>query len=168
MHLCRSRCSDRQAHEAVCQLAGLIKLRAVGKDKTPFSPPGKAYTSRRTHRSEKRSLMENERPELPIPPEVRRRLDTWRTLWRVFLWLHYSLGVVGVLSSALAAALPVSWLVTLFAVLSACCFAVIGFVSPERRYLGLIRAWRTLDFAATQYKNGLLSLEELFGVAQAM
>ena len=105
--------------------------------------------------------MENERPELPIPPEVRRRLDTWRPLWRAFLWLHYSLGVVGVLSSALAAALPVSWLVTLFAVLSACCFAVIGFVSPERRYLGLIRAWRTLDFAATQYKNGLLSLEEL-------
>jgi hypothetical protein len=36
MHLCR--CSDRQAHEAVCQLAGLITLRAVGKDKTPFSP----------------------------------------------------------------------------------------------------------------------------------
>jgi hypothetical protein len=105
--------------------------------------------------------MENERPELPIPPEVRRRLDTWRPLWRVFLWLHYSLGVVGVLSSALAAALPVSWLVTLFAVLSACCFAMIGFVCPERRYLGLIRAWRTLDFAATQYKNGFLSLEEL-------
>jgi hypothetical protein len=105
--------------------------------------------------------MENERPELPIPPEVRRRLDTWRPLWRVFLWLHYTLGVVGVLSSALAAALPVSWLVTLFAVVSACCFAMIGFVSPERRYLGLIRAWRTLDFAATQYKNGLLSLEEL-------
>jgi len=70
-------------------------------------------------------------------------------------------GVLGVFSSALAAALPVSWLVTLFAVVSACCFAVIGFVSPERRYLGLIRAWRTLDVAATQYKNGLLSLKEL-------
>jgi hypothetical protein len=105
--------------------------------------------------------MENQHTELPIPPEVQRRLDTWRPLWRIFLWLHYALGVLGVLSSALAAALPVSWLVTLFAVISACCFAVIGFVSPERRYLGLIRAWRTLDVAATQYKNGLLSLEEL-------
>lgn len=31
-------------------------------------------------------------------------------------------------------------------------------ISP---YLGLIRAWRTLDVAAAQYKNGLLSLEEL-------
>jgi hypothetical protein len=105
--------------------------------------------------------MENQRTELPIPPEVQRRLDTWKPLSWVFLSLHYAVGVLGVLSSALAAALPVSWLVTLFAVVSACCFAVIGFVSPERRYLGLIRASRTLDVAAMQYKNGLLSLEEL-------
>ncbi len=110
--------------------------------------------------------MTSEKNELQVPPEVKLRLGTWKSLYRLFIWLHYNLGIVGVLSSALAAALPIPWLVTFFAVTSACCFAAIGFVSPERRYLGLIRAWRTLDIAAMRYKNELLSLEELYTVLE--
>ena len=108
--------------------------------------------------------MEDE-PQNCHPAEGPATTHTGRPLWRVFLWLHYSLGVVGVLSSAPAAALPVSWLVTLFAVLSACCFAVIGFVSPERRYLGLIRAWRNLT--SLQRNIGMAHCPlKTFGVAK--
>lgn len=99
----------------------------------------------------------------PIPEEVVLRLETWQPIWKMFLYLHYTLGVLGVLSSSLAAALPSdqSIMVTAFAVTSACCFAVIGFVSPERRYLGLMRAWRTLHVAASRYQRGLLTIEQL-------
>lgn len=110
--------------------------------------------------------MTNQPPS--IPEEVVLRLDTWQPIWKMFLYMHYGLGVLGVLSSSLAAALPKeeSGWVTGFAVISACCFAVIGFVSPERRYLGLVRAWRTLHVAASRYQRGLLSIDQLLLVLE--
>ena len=107
-------------------------------------------------------------PLIPVPDEVELRLGTWQPIWRMFLYMHYTLGVVGVLSSSLAAALPkeYSLLITAFAVTSACCFAVIGFVSPERRYLCLVRAWRTLHVATSRYQRGLLSIDQLLIVLE--
>ncbi len=113
-----------------------------------------------------------EQEQRPIPPEVEQRLKTWMRMWRVFLHAHYSLGIVGVLSSTLAAALPKQndiWsglipinAVSFFAVISACCFAIIGFVAPDKRYIGLIRAWRALDVALARYRRGLITVEQLF------
>jgi hypothetical protein len=107
--------------------------------------------------------------QLPIPAEVKQRLDTWKLWWRVFISTHYTFGIGGVLSSSLAASLPKNlqiWpgvnVVSLFAVLSAVCFAVIGFVAPDKRYMGLIRAWRALDVSLARYRRGLLSEAELF------
>lgn len=102
------------------------------------------------------------------PDEVELRLKTWKTWWRIFVHAHYLLGIVGVLSSTLAAALPkdLSWLVSLCAVVSACCFAVIGFVNPDKRYIGLVRAWRVLDVANARWKRGLITEAELLDVMQ--
>jgi hypothetical protein len=104
--------------------------------------------------------------DMMIPEDVRVRLRTWKRLFNLFLWLHYAFGILGVLSSALAAALPKerSGLVTGFAVTSACCFAVIGFVAPEKRYLGFVRAWRTLSVASSKYEHGLLDMTALLAV----
>jgi len=103
---------------------------------------------------------------IPIPEDVRVRLQTWKWLFNLFLWLHYIFGVLGVLSSALAAALSKqgSGWVTGFAVTSACCFAVIGFVAPEKRYLGFVRAWRTLAAASSRYQHGIVDLASLLAV----
>lgn len=109
--------------------------------------------------------------QLPVPPEVKLRLDTWKLWWKVFVHSHYLLGILGVLSSTLAAALPkdlVVWpgvlnlnAVSFFAVISACCFAIIGFVAPDKRYIGLVRAWRSLDVSLARYRRGLISEAQL-------
>ncbi|MEN5038238.1 hypothetical protein [Pseudomonas sp. TWI929] len=105
----------------------------------------------------------------PIPAEVKQRLDTWKRWWRVFVHAHYLLGIVGVLSSTLAAALPKNYYlfgdslsaISLCAVISACCFAIIGFVSPDKRYIGLIRAWRALDVSLARYRRGYITEPQL-------
>ena len=112
----------------------------------------------------------------PIPPEVMQRLRTWKFWWRVFVHAHYLLGIIGVLSSTLAAALPKEndiWpghipinAVSCLAVISACCFAIIGFVAPDKRYIGLIRAWRTLDVALARYRRGLITEAHLFNILE--
>jgi hypothetical protein len=105
----------------------------------------------------------------PIPAEVKLRLDTWKLWWRVFVHAHYLLGIVGVLSSTLAAALPKDYYlfggslsaISMCAVISACCFAIIGFVSPDKRYIGLIRAWRALDVSLARYRRGFITETQL-------
>ncbi|WP_433766347.1 hypothetical protein [Pseudomonas putida] len=104
-----------------------------------------------------------------IPAEVKMRLDTWKFWWRVFVHAHYLLGIIGVLSSTLAAALPKNYAlfgtdlsaVSFCAVISACCFAIIGFVSPDKRYIGLIRAWRALDVSLARYRRGHITESQL-------
>jgi hypothetical protein len=106
---------------------------------------------------------------VPTPEEVKLRLDTWKVWWRIFVHAHYLLGIIGVLSSTLAASLPKSSviygtdlnLVTICAVISACCFAIIGFVAPDKRYIGLIRAWRALDVSLARYKRGHITEAQL-------
>ena len=69
----------------------------------------------------------------------------------------------------MAAALPKDYVlfgsslnaVSLCAVISACCFAIIGFVSPDKRYIGLIRAWRALDVSLARYRRGYITETQL-------
>jgi len=106
------------------------------------------------------------------PAEVELRLVTWKRWWRVFVHSHYLLGIIGVLSSTLAAAVPKEIapgglnLVSLFAVISACCFAIMGFVAPDKRYMGLVRAWRVLDVANARWKRGLISEAQLLDILE--
>ena len=112
--------------------------------------------------------MTDETNTIEVPSEVNIRLETWKRWWRFFLYAHYLLGVIGVLASTLWAALPDENGVyrTASAIVAACVFAIIGFVSPESRYLGLVRAWRTLDVARARYKKGYLKLQDLFDILE--
>lgn len=109
-----------------------------------------------------------------LPMEVELRLKVWKKWWRVFVHAHYMLGIFGVLSSTLAASLDKNslipgsnlTLVSLCAIVSAVCFAVIGFVSPDKRYIGLIRAWRALDVASARYRRGYITESQLFDVME--
>lgn len=109
-----------------------------------------------------------------VPMEVELRLKTWKTWWQFFVHSHYLLGIFGVLSSTLAASLDKSSvlpctnlsLVSLCAIVSAVCFAVIGFVSPDKRYIGLIRAWRALDVASARFRRGYITESQLFDVLE--
>ena len=109
-----------------------------------------------------------------IPPEVELRLDTWKFWWRVFVHSHYLLGIIGVLSSTLAASIDknatIPWstmsLVSLCAIISAVCFAIMGFVAPDKRYIGLVRAWRALDVSLARYRRGYISEAQLLDVLE--
>ena len=84
--------------------------------------------------------------------EIETRLKKWYWWWNFYMYTTYSLGVVGVICSTLAAselfAAPApKW----FSLVSALCFAIIGFVRPEAKYRNFVRAWSELKAAKDAY-----------------
>ena len=84
---------------------------------------------------------------------IETRIASWQRWWKIYMWSHYLLGIIGVVSSTLAAS-------NLFinndaskiaSLVSAACFAVIGFVRPEAKYRNMIRAWGELKSARDAY-----------------
>ena len=80
------------------------------------------------------------------------RLTLWRVAWNIFMASYFLLGVVGVVCSTIAASKlfedPARQWVSL---VSALCWAIIGFLRPEARYRNLVRAWRELKAAKDSY-----------------
>ena len=97
---------------------------------------------------------------LDVPLEVRARMDSWSALSMSAMYSHYFLGVAGVAAATIAAATGGA-LGKALAALSAICFAVLGFVQPDRKYLKFLRAWSILDVAALRYRYGEATLSEL-------
>jgi hypothetical protein len=94
-----------------------------------------------------------------LPDEVTKKHKAWYRLWNWSAKLHYALGGLSVLASAMAATggEKAPYLSALAALLT----ALIGFIHPERRYLKFVRAWRILDIAALRYKLRLIEVKEL-------
>lgn len=99
-------------------------------------------------------------PEQEPPSDIVGRLKAWHGLWWWSAVYHYALGVLGVACSAVAAT-DVPHVRQAAATLAAVCFAVIGFVNPQRRYLKFVRAWRTLDSACRRFRHSNLPIEYL-------
>ncbi|WP_295434963.1 hypothetical protein [uncultured Thiodictyon sp.] len=83
---------------------------------------------------------------------VESRITKWSRWWKFYMYSHYSLGVIGVICSTLAASTLLGapapqW----FSLVSAMCFAIIGFVRPEAKYRNLVRAWSELKGAKEAY-----------------
>jgi hypothetical protein len=97
-------------------------------------------------------------PDYPV--EVKSRLNCWYRLYRRANFVHYSVGIIGVAASALAA-VDVGEASRFLAAVSAVCIAILGFVKPERKYIKFVRAWRTLDAAAMRYRYGKSDLNAL-------
>lgn len=94
-----------------------------------------------------------------LPNAVTKKRKAWYRLWNWSAKLHYVLGGLSVLTSAIAATggNKGQYLSAIAAVLT----ALIGFIHPERRYLKFVRAWRMLDIAALRYELGLIEMNEL-------
>lgn len=99
------------------------------------------------------------------PAEVKSRLTCWYKLYRRANFTHYTVGIIGVTASALAA-VDVGEASRFLAAISAVCIAVLGLVKPERKYIKFVRAWRTLDAAAMKYRYGKADLDALLAAME--
>jgi hypothetical protein len=76
------------------------------------------------------------------------RISKWSRWWHFHMNFHYSLGIIGVISSTLAAStLFPAPTPQVFSLISATCIAIIGFVRPEAKYRNLVKAWSELKAA---------------------
>ncbi len=91
---------------------------------------------------------------LPIPILVNQRVTSYKSLWILFVSLHYAVGILGLFASILASYIqsPVN---RVFALVAALCFGVIAFVKPEQQYYKYVRAWRLVDNGVMKYRLGL-------------
>ena len=97
--------------------------------------------------------------------EIEDRLKKWERWWNFYMYTTYSLGVIGVICSTLAAselfaASAPKW----FSLVSALCFAIIGFVRPEAKYRNLVRAWSELKAAKDAYLFHAIEINELLHI----
>jgi hypothetical protein len=104
-------------------------------------------------------------PLKEYPAEVKSRLNCWHKLYRRANITHYSVGIIGVAASTLAA-VDIGEASRFLAAISAVCIAILGFAKPERKYIKFVRAWRTLDAAALRYRYGKTNLDALFNAME--
>jgi hypothetical protein len=104
----------------------------------------------------------NETPPKPIdvPECIALRLKEWNKWFTIHNRCYYTLGILGVLSSSIAA-LTIQYLSPFCAVISTVAFGVLGFVQPSKQYVRYVAAWRILDAAVSKYRFGFISLAEL-------
>lgn len=97
-----------------------------------------------------------------ILAEIRERRNAWFRYFRSWRAVYWIVGILGVLSSVVAASrqLPDNWL-SAAAGVSAVCLAVIGFTGSQRRANAYVSAWRVVGTAMLRYKGGLISLDDL-------
>jgi hypothetical protein len=100
--------------------------------------------------------------EQPIPLEVTKILKSWNRLFRLWWFFHYFIGVVGVVSSIVAANRP-QFLVgippslEILSVVAAICVVLLTFLEPKKRARGYVAAWRILHEEVGKYKYGSIS-----------
>ena len=100
-----------------------------------------------------------------LPVEISQRLGAWQRLWWRSAASHYALGILGVTCSAIATT-NIKYVTQTAAVIAAVCFAVIGFVNPQRRYSKFVRAWRILDSEVDRYRYLGGTIESLFAAKE--
>jgi hypothetical protein len=97
---------------------------------------------------------------LELPNIVKERLISYKSLWKLFISIHYAVGILGLCASIIASSIQEPWNRG-FALGAAICFGVISFIKPERQYFKYVRAWRTIDNGAIRYSLRLESKKSL-------
>lgn len=87
-----------------------------------------------------------------VPPEVSSRLAAWVLRRRHAIFLHYCVGVLGILSSVAAAADAYSRWASLWMVVSSFCMGFMAFGNPRKEYSKFARAVRVLEAAILRYR----------------
>jgi hypothetical protein len=102
-----------------------------------------------------------------IPKSILERRASWQFAFMMNILAHWIFGIGGVLASVVAASGLSATTTKIAALSSALCFAVLGFVRPERVYQRYVRAWRILDPACLRFISGLLTLTQLHEALEA-
>lgn len=96
-----------------------------------------------------------------VPPEVASLLDSWVRKRGLHIFLHYSVGVVGILSSVAAGVDAYSRWGGVWAVISSFCVAFLAFGNPRKEYSKFAQAVRVLYTATLRYRYGEIEITEL-------
>lgn len=96
-----------------------------------------------------------------VPPEVTSLLAAWVRKRGQAIFLHYSVGVVGILSSVVAAVDMYSRWASLWMVISSFCIAFQSFGNPRKEYGKFARAVRVLYAAVLRYRYHGLDMDGL-------
>lgn len=107
-----------------------------------------------------------------VPAQIQRLLNAWYFFFRLWWIYHYSLGIIGTVSSISVASNPkfmqgVPYLLDGLAWLAAICIALITMLTPSRRAKAYVSAWRLLRDACTRYETDpSFSLQKLLDTAK--
>lgn len=96
-----------------------------------------------------------------VPPEVSSLLDAWVKKRGLHIFIHYSIGVVGILASCAAAADRYSRWASLWMVISSFSIAFLAFGNPRKEYSKFARAVRVLYAATLRYRYQMIEMREL-------
>jgi hypothetical protein len=96
-----------------------------------------------------------------VPPEVSSLLHAWVKRRGHHIFIHYSIGVIGILASVAAAVDTYSRWASLWMVISSFCIAFVGFGNPRREYSKFAIAVRVLYMASLRYRYGEIEMKEL-------
>lgn len=96
-----------------------------------------------------------------VPPEVSSLLQAWVKRRGHHIFIHYSIGVVGIFASVAAAVDTYSRWASLWMVISSFCIAFVGFGNPRREYSKFAHAVRVLYMATLRYRYGEIEMKEL-------
>lgn len=107
-----------------------------------------------------------EAPVRNVPPEISSLLDAWVKKRGQHIFIHYSIGVVGIASSVAAAADAYSRWAGLWMVVSSFCMAFLAFGNPRKEYNKFAQAVRVLYMATLRYRYGEIHMGELLMAAE--
>ena len=101
-----------------------------------------------------------------VPPEITSLLRAWVKKRGLHIFIHYSIGVAGILASVAAAVDKYSRWSSLWMVISSFCIAFLAFGNPRREYSKFAQAVRVLYMATLRYCYGQIEMKELLKAAE--
>ncbi|WP_329685550.1 hypothetical protein [Longimicrobium sp.] len=101
-----------------------------------------------------------------VPREIADRLAAWVRRRRHAIFVHYFVGVLGILSSVAAAADAYSRWASLWMVVSSFCMGFMAFGNPRKEYGKFARAVRVLEAAILRYRYHDPDVEALLAAAE--
>jgi hypothetical protein len=104
-------------------------------------------------------------PNEEVIKQLDRKVSFWFNLHIWYKFIHWTIGLVGVTMSTLAASSAISRnAASVLSVVAAVCFAIMGFVNPQKQAALYIRAYRMLEPAIREYSFSDLTLTQLLKI----
>jgi energy-converting hydrogenase Eha subunit E len=81
------------------------------------------------------------------------------------LFLHYALGIVGIISAAIMPSLENPWLKTISSIVAVICTSLVTFLSAQKHSIIFFQAWRALDLALMKYAiDETMTIDDVYQV----